>query len=164
LKNLKIMHLEKIILWSVILVFAISAHAQYKTTENISSEHYESGELLRVTKEVTKLAKHTDLYESYKKKTLNILEYYKDSSLKSNTLSIYKTGTLGRPCNEIKYFKTEYREDGNKEKTEKRVCDRKRTVIKEYTPKGRMLNRTATRLKWWRYDQDKEKESKNPSK
>jgi len=163
LKDLKIMHFVKTILWCVLLVFAADARAQYKTTEHITSEHYVSGELLRATKEVIKQAKHTDLYESYKKKTLYILEYYKDSTLKSSTLSIYKTGTLGRPCNEIKYLKTEYRSDGTKEKLEKRICDSKRTVVKEYTAKGRMLKRTAIKLKWWRYDRDEEKKKPIPN-
>ena len=40
----------------MLLVIATNASAQYKTTEHITSEHYASGQLLRITKEVIKQA------------------------------------------------------------------------------------------------------------
>jgi antitoxin component YwqK of YwqJK toxin-antitoxin module len=113
--------------------------AQLKREIKVTTEFYENGNVRRVTRVKTVISARFELYSMYKKTTAHITEFYENGKIKSKLHKVTKIGNSGRDCYEIMSFAQDFYENGVIKHSEKRKCDRWKTVTKEYDSSGKLV-------------------------
>lgn len=125
----------------VLICSLISSCSTYVTTHEVTTENHANGSLKRLTEVSIKKYDKFDLHTYYTKVTTHVTEYYDNGVKKLESEQVWKDGSYGKPCQEIKYWEKQYSELGVLRYDEKRSCDKHTVKFKTYDEAGELAYR-----------------------